>query len=94
MTNLLQFLEWQEWRLSETQHWLSHVTARKLAASLPSREISWVRIFCLLPSPECAVMMQSPKIHGRPAEDSAPLKTSYVTTKKSHDPWVHLLAGA
>ncbi|OOQ89229.1 mitochondrial substrate/solute carrier [Penicillium brasilianum] len=39
-------------------------------------------------------MMQSPKIHGRSAEDSPPLKTSYTTTKKSHDPWVHLLAGA
>ncbi|KAJ5085726.1 Mitochondrial carrier protein RIM2 [Penicillium argentinense] len=38
--------------------------------------------------------MQSSKIHGHPAEEASPLKAAQVPQKKSHDPWVHLLAGA
>ncbi|KAJ5591821.1 Mitochondrial carrier protein RIM2 [Penicillium hispanicum] len=39
-------------------------------------------------------MQQSSKIHGGHAEQSVPVKPSYTPPKKSHDPLVHLLAGA
>ncbi|KAJ5156578.1 Mitochondrial carrier protein RIM2 [Penicillium capsulatum] len=38
-------------------------------------------------------MQQSPKIHAKPQE-GAPVKPPYAGPRKSHDPWVHLLAGA
>lgn len=83
------------WRLSKpSQDSLSHVTARKLASPThPRREIPDLHLDT---SPqECAVkMQQSPKIHGQPTEGAVPMKVSSKSPKKSHDPLVHLLAGA
>jgi len=76
--------------VSAIADWLSHVTTRKLAAAQHPN----VKFLVHLIFSRCAVTMQSSKIHGRPAEEAIPVKASHASPKKSHDPWVHLLAGA
>lgn len=71
-----------------------HVKTRR--AEIPGMEIFLSPTFVTFhPRVQaCAgIMQQTSKINVRP-EESVPVNTSYAAPKKSHDPWVHLLAGA